>query len=193
MACGLAALCAVVSAAPISDAASRRSSRAPECPTEGTEAVSFQKLAEGGFLTAGGAEIRLPGVLASDVRGEALAALLASGPLRLAVLPEPDRYGRKLVNAFAGGVWVQGELLRRGIARASPDLANGICADAVLQTELEGRNARAGHWGDGVFRVLAPRELHDRTGGFEIVEGLVVSATVNKGRAYTVLWRKFRK
>jgi hypothetical protein len=176
------ALCALVFVAPDSDAATR--TRAPECPAAGTKAISFEQPSEGGFLTDDGVEVRLSGVLATDIASTALSEVLRSGPLTIAAKPEPDRYGRVLGNVFASNVWVQSELLRRGEVRASPDLANGPCANLLLKAEEEGRRARAGHWGDGTFRVLTPEGLRNRTGTFQIVDGRVVSATVTMGRAY---------
>jgi hypothetical protein len=173
-------VCAVAFAVPFAEGASR----APECPAMGDRAVSFEKVSEGGFLTDDGIEVRLSGVIASDASRQALAAALTQGTLTLAAETEPDRYGRVVANVFADGVWVQGALLRHGAVRAAPGLANASCASALLKAEEGGRKARAGHWGDGVFRVLSPQDLRNRTGTFQLVEGKVVSATVYMGRAY---------
>jgi len=94
-----------------------------------------------------------------------------------------------VAQVFAGNVWIQGELLRQGFARAAPDAASAVCAAAMLAAENEARERRVGLWGDGVFSVRSPTELRDRIGTFQIVEGRVVTATLIKGRAYPVLWR----
>ena len=168
--------------------------KSPECPNAGTRAVSFAEVLDGTtFRAADGSEVRLAGLIAPGAGGEtrvneaaardSLAALLRTGSLTLAVESKPDRYGRTLAQAFADGVWLQGELLRKGLARAVPDLAGAGCAKALLQAENEGRQARAGHWSDG-FAVLTPEQLKGRTGTFQIVEGKAVSASLNRGRAY---------
>jgi len=100
-----------------------------------------------------------------------------------------DRYGRIVAQVFADGEWVEARLLKAGQVRAAPDGASGPCAKTLLAAETEGRTASAGHWRDGQFRLRKSDEVRGNAGTFEIVEGTVVTATVNRGRGYTVLWR----
>ena len=156
--------------------------------------MSFAKVSDGGgFVTTEGEEVRLAGVIAPGGGGEANGGTAAEQALRtqlqnktltLAAAANPrDRYGRSVAQVFADGVWVQAELLKRGQVRASPDLASAPCAAALLAAENEGRMNRAGHWRSGVFRVRMAEEVRG-TGTFQIVEGMVTTATVNRGRAY---------
>jgi endonuclease YncB( thermonuclease family) len=189
------------------DAASRKATasqaaKGPQCPSVGTRAVVFAKALDGStFVTPEGMEIRLAGILASGEGGEtltaaqvetaraALADLLRSAPLTLAQEGSPDRYGRVRAQVFAGGASVQSALLRAGEVRVAPDRASAPCAKGLIAAEDEARAQRAGHWRDGQFALRNPEQLDNRTGTFQIVEGTVQTATLYKGRAYTVLWR----
>jgi hypothetical protein len=53
----------------------------------------------------------------------------------------------------------------------------------LLAAEAEARNLRLGHW-RGAFRPRGPDELRNSTGTFQIVEGEVVTASINRGRAF---------
>jgi endonuclease YncB( thermonuclease family) len=184
-------------------AAARRTAAAgPKCPTIGTEVVTFSKLVDdASFVTGDGMQVKLAGILAAGAGGEtvrpdqvgaarkALEDALHGGSITLAGSEADDRYGRKVTQVFAGDVWIEGALLRQGFARAAPDAASAVCAAALLSAENEARAKRAGLWAS-VFAVRAPTDLNNRIGTFQIVEGRVVTATLIKGRAYPVLWRK---
>jgi len=189
-----------------STAASRSVAKAPECPTAGTRVVGFARAVDGGgFMTADGEEVRLSGILAPGAGGEAasettdaaardaLTRALRDRSVALAAAePQRDRYGRTVAQVFADGTWVQSTLLQAGQVRAAPDLASTPCAKALLAAEAQAREARVAHW-RGVFRVRDPDDIRNRTGSFQIVEGDVVTASVTRGRAFTVLWRKRHK
>jgi micrococcal nuclease len=175
----------------------RAAAQAPQCPTIGTQAVVFAKAVNGStFSTPDGMQIRLAGVLAAGEDGETLspdkaeaargmlAAVLRSGPLTLAAVETKDRYGRLLAQVFANGAWVQGAMLRAGEMLVAPDRGSALCTKLLMAAEDEARSGRAGHWRDGSFALRAPEQLRGRAGRFEIVEGKVLTATVNKGRAY---------
>ena len=191
------------------DAASRkpranRAATAPQRPSTGNRPVIFAKALDGStFVTPDGMEIRLAGVLAPGEGGEklsaaqadtaraSLAALLRSGSLTL--LGEEgsrDRYGRIRAQVFVDGASVQAALLRAGEVRVAPDRASTLCAKEFIAAEDEARAMRAGHWHDGLFDLRTPGQLDNRIGTFQLVEGTVTTATLYKGRAYTVLWRK---
>jgi endonuclease YncB( thermonuclease family) len=185
-------------------AAARKAAPAEaKCPIIGTEVVTFSKLSEaGGFVTGQGIEVKLAGVLAAGAGGEtvrqdqlaaarkALDDAMHGGSITLTRSEAQDRYGRTVAQIFAGDVWIQGALLRQGLARAAPDGTSAVCATALLAAENEAREKRLGLWADGVFTVRSPTDLKNRIGTFQIVEGRVVTATMIKGRAYSVLWRK---
>jgi endonuclease YncB( thermonuclease family) len=169
----------------------------PACPRAGTAPIAVARVADGDTVVArDGREIDLAGILAPGSGGEratpstmhsardALTGALSSGPVMIAVMGEPDRYGRAKAQVFAGSEWVQARLVSRGLARAAPDIASASCMPALLAIEKRAREARAGHWGDGAFAVRAPDDLRRVTGTFQIIEGQVQTAAVVRGRVY---------
>jgi micrococcal nuclease len=102
-----------------------------------------------------------------------------------------DRYGRHLAHLFLntadGEIWVQGELLSAGVARAYGVPGNFACAAELLAHENLARTARRGLWGTGFYRPKPARLtalLMSRRSRFEIVEGSVVSASRNASGLY---------
>lgn len=95
-----------------------------------------------------------------------------------------DRYGRHLGQAFIaveGGekVWLQGQMLRLGLARAYTSAQNRKCAAALLAAEETARAARLGLWSDAAYRVRDagdPNALVPLRGTFQIVEGSISKA-----------------
>ena len=172
--------------------------KGPQCPQVGTHAVSFDKVLSGtSFLTTDGVEIRLAGVIAPDEDGQPLAtsqsggarsllaARLVSGALTYAADETVrDRYGRVPAQVFVGGQWLQADMLRAGELRSAPDRVSAVCATLLLAAEEQGRTERVGSWRSGAFALRSPQQIANRAGTFQIVEGTVQTATVNKGRAY---------
>jgi micrococcal nuclease len=154
------------------------------CPVAGTQPISIVKASPGGFVAEGGAEIRVSGLLSSDIGEAALGVMRSAGPLSYAGTGASDRYERIPAQLFAGGKWVQGELLRMGLARVHIEPRDTPCARSLFAAEEEGRKTRAGHWGDGTFDVLSADGLQRRGGTFQIVEGKVESTAIIRGRAF---------
>lgn len=125
-----------------------------------------------------------PAGLARDAAAQ-LGQLALAGPLRLtAVPPKEDRYDRVRVQAF-GDVWLQSELLRRGLARVqiSPDRSE--CALELYTAEREARAASRGLWAFPAFAIRKPDSLGPADeGSFQIVEGKVVNSAVRDGRVF---------
>lgn len=99
-----------------------------------------------------------------------------------------DRYGRLLVQAVReDGVWLQGELLRRGHARVltRPD-ARDLAAE-MLAAEAEARAAKRGVWRTHVYEVRAAEDVgrlrRDRD-SVQLVEGRVLAAAKVKGQVF---------
>ena len=84
-----------------------------------------------------------------------------------------DSQGRALaqVRLAEDRAWVQGMMLRDGMARVRTWADNRGMAQPMLNDEARARMAKAGLWGQGVFRVLLPSEVTRDTGDFQIVEG----------------------
>ena len=117
---------------------------------------------------------------------EALAELAQGETVRLIAAERPvDRYGRLLAQAYlADGRWLQGELLRAGLARVatSPDARER--AGDMLAIEAEARAARRGLWASPVYAIASPTAVRDRIGSFAVVEGDVITARRVKDRVY---------
>jgi len=106
--------------------------------------------------------------------------LLAAGPN----IPI-DRHGTLHAHLLTpSGVWVQGALLKAGLARVVPGIDGPAASRAMLGLEATARAARRGLWSRPVFRVRTPGELAGDVDSFQLMEGRVVSAALIGGRAY---------
>ena len=86
-----------------------------------------------------------------------------------------DRDGRALAQlARNDGLWIQGELLRRGLARVYTFPDNRATAGDMLALEGAARAARRGLWAYPFFAIRQPEEASRFAGEFELVEGNIV-------------------
>lgn len=96
-----------------------------------------------------------------------------------------DRHGRLLAHlATADGGWVQGALLRAGMARVYTFPDNRGRAAEMLAEERAARHARRGIWSHRYYRILDPTETGQFIGTFQLVEGNVLQVAVVRRRAY---------
>ena len=96
-----------------------------------------------------------------------------------------DRYGRLLAHVYlADGFWLQGELLRRGLARVHVAEDNRARAAEMLALERGARTARRGLWAERAYRVRRPEETSADADSFQLVRGTVVSVAVVRGQGY---------
>ncbi len=96
-----------------------------------------------------------------------------------------DRHGRILAHLFtADGLWVQGEMLRRGLARVYTFADNRKRAAEMYALEKEARDARRGIWGNPYYRIRRPEETSNDIGTFQVVEGTVVDTARIRNRVY---------
>jgi micrococcal nuclease len=126
-----------------------------------------------------------PWPLADQAR-DVLRDLTAGKQVRLAFgARKSDRYRRLVVQLYrADGLWIQGELLRRGLARVHTAWDNrGLAAD-MLAAEAQARAARRGLWNNPAYAVLTPMGTARHVGSFQIVEGKVLTAQRVKNRIY---------
>ena len=146
-----------------------------------------------------GREVKLAGIEVAD-RAKAsavLSALLVGREVTLRGQDDtPDRYGRQPAYAFLDGqeMPVQSELLRRGLALVSSEIADKDCVSALMATEAEARAARSGTWaGSAVIKnAESPDDILAGIGRFTVVEGRVLSVRqagattyLNFGRNWT--------
>ncbi|HKF74118.1 MAG TPA: thermonuclease family protein [Stellaceae bacterium] len=86
-----------------------------------------------------------------------------------------DRYGRVLAQLVRDdGLWVQGELLRRGMARVYTFPDNRAVAAEMLTLEREARTERRGLWAAPFFAIRKPEEASRYIGDLQLVEGRIV-------------------
>jgi micrococcal nuclease len=97
-----------------------------------------------------------------------------------------DSEGRALaqVRLADNRAWVQGALLRDGMARVRTWADNRGMSQPMLNGEARARIAKAGLWGQGLFRVLIPPEVTRNDEGFQIVEGRARAVTQTRRGVY---------
>lgn len=123
--------------------------------------------------------------LAEEAR-QALADLVQGREVTLAYGgAKRDRYGRLLAHLARGdGLWVQCEMLRRGLARVYLFRDNRAAAAELLACERDARAARRGIWAHPFYAVRRPEETADLIGSFQLVEGRVRQAAEVRGKVY---------
>ncbi len=95
-----------------------------------------------------------------------------------------DRYGRALAHLARLGpdgrpdLWVQGEMLSRGMARVYSFADNRALVAEMLVLEQEAREAGRGIWGHGNYQILGVADTAARLNRFEVIEGSIISASV---------------
>jgi endonuclease YncB( thermonuclease family) len=163
------------------------------------ETVTIGAVVDGGEVVLGdGRHVRLAGIeaprpAAADGRSwpyaeEAKAALekLVLGrevELRFAG-NRRDRHGRILAHVFVGRRWVQGEVIRRGLARVASAADNRRGVAEMLAREDRARQARRGIWRDRFYAVRAADEAGHYAGSFQIVEGTVADTAMVDGQLF---------
>ncbi len=102
-----------------------------------------------------------------------------------------DRYGRWLAhlnvqNSDNTETWVQGELLRRGMARVYSFPDNRSRVPEMLTFEREARQAQRGIWSLPYYAIRNSDAdaLSNQLGTFQLVEGRIVHAADVKGTVY---------
>lgn len=96
-----------------------------------------------------------------------------------------DRHGRVPAHLYRDdGVWVQGEMLRLGMARVYTFPDNRAQAAEMYAREAEARAARRGIWAHSFYAVRDVENLRGDLGTFQVVAGRVVDAAKAKGAVY---------
>lgn len=134
-----------------------------------------------------------PWPLAEKAR-ETLANLAGNFVLTIQPAAQPiDRYGRLVGQVKRpDGVWLQGELVKKGFARVMTTRDNHAMARELLRLEDQARRGKRGIW---ALEPYAPREPQDLDGlidSFQIVEGTIVNASRIKGRVFLNFGQNWR-
>ena len=97
-----------------------------------------------------------------------------------------DRYNRQLAHLHdAAGTWIQGEILRRGMAGVYSFSDNRAQVAEMLALERKARVERLGIWRHRFYRIRSADAVHRDIGSFQLVEGSVRAVAVR--RKYTYL------
>jgi micrococcal nuclease len=138
-------------------------------------------------LLPGGARDHAPG----DIARGAISTLgdLAVGHLVTATArpPKQDRYSRTRGQIFVvddGAVWLQTEMLRKGLARVAISPDRRECVKELYAAEADARARHVGLWALPAYAIRKAAEVSaSDLGTFQIVEGRVANASV-KSRGY---------
>lgn len=132
-----------------------------------------------------------PWPLVDDAR-DALSALASGKPveLRFGGLRQ-DRHGYVLAQVFvadgANRLWLQDELIAKGLARVYSFADNRACVAELLASERKARAGRLGVWASYVYRIEPARDVK-RLGrlihSYQLIEGTVVAVGEGGGRLY---------
>ncbi len=95
-----------------------------------------------------------------------------------------DRHDRILAHLFVGKRWVQGEMIRRGLARVASAADNRQGVAEMLAREDRARQARRGIWRDRFYAVRAADDAGRYAGSFQIVEGTAVDTAMVEGQLF---------
>jgi len=111
-----------------------------------------------------------------------------------------DRHGYALAQVYVvkGGerIWLQSELVRKGLARVYSFPDNHACVSELLAREAEARSKGEGVWGSWAYRVLAAdnvERLGRLTRSYQLVEGVVAQVGESSGRIYLNFDKDWRK
>jgi endonuclease YncB( thermonuclease family) len=145
-------------------------------------------------VLADGRQVRLVGIQAPKLplgrkgfepwplAGEAKAAL---GQMALFGGRRQDRHGRILAHLYdEDGLWLQGALLERGLARVYSFADNRALVAQMLARERRARGERRGIWGQAFYGIRNAQEVWNDIGSFQLVEGRVREAAKVSGRVY---------
>jgi len=150
---------------------------------------------------ADGRELRLAGIgvpmsapaLAEDAQ-QALAALADQREGQIYYEERRnDRYGRIVAHVVvmsgqgAPELWLEAELVRRGLARVETTRDTAAAAADLLAIEIEARAAKRGLWVRPEFRVRGGADLGRWRDSFQIVAGRIAATHKSPGR----IWLEF--
>jgi micrococcal nuclease len=166
----------------------------------GAEPVRVTEILDGDTIVlAGGETVRLAGIAApkpplrrdagrdyplAEQATAALTLLLAGRAVELRAAGPADRHRRIVAHLWReDGIWAEGELLRRGLARVHTTADDRDFTREMLAIEDEARRAKRGLWRLAAFAVrdaatVTPAE------GFHLVEGAIAAPSKVKGDVY---------
>lgn len=117
-----------------------------------------------------------------------LEQLVAGKNLRLVYGPNPiDRHGRLLAHLYLpDGRWVQGEILRHGMARVYILGDNRNLATELFGIEAQAQKTKTGIWADDFYAIRNPNSILQKKylDSYQIIEGEVLAVAEVKKNIY---------
>jgi micrococcal nuclease len=111
-----------------------------------------------------------------------------------------DRHDRALAQVYVmkdgASVWLQGELVARGLARVYSFPDNHACVSDLLAREAEARAKGIGLWNAWAYHVLDAgnvERLGRLTRSYQLVEGVVAQVGESGGRVYLNFDKDWRR
>jgi len=96
-----------------------------------------------------------------------------------------DRYGRLLAHLFLDdGRWVQGELLRKGLARVYTFSDNRAIVPEMLALEKQARQNKQGLWSRENYKVKKQENARKYLNSFQLITGTVKQVAKVRSRYY---------
>ena len=97
-----------------------------------------------------------------------------------------DRYGRILAQLVRkdDGLWIQGEMLARGLARVYSFADNRVGVGALYHWEGVARGAGRGLWSHPAYAVVPAADAERAVRSFALIEGRVLKVTKVGSRTY---------
>ena len=110
-----------------------------------------------------------------------------------------DRHGYLLAQVFvvsgASRLWLQDELVGRGLARVYSLADNRACVAELLERERQARAKRLGVWGSSAYSIedaLDVQRLGRLIDSYQLVEGTVLNVGEGGGRVYLNFTKDWR-
>jgi len=165
------------------------------------------------FKTTKGERIRLLGINTPEVAhqaspaqpmgntaSKALSNLIAGTSVRLAFDEQSkDDYSRTLAQVYlSDGTWVNGEMIRTGMAHVYTFTPNLRWAAQLIQLEKSARKAKLGIWRTARFKMLdANKVTAEHLGQFRVISGQIAQVNRNgfgfrMGKLKISIPRKYR-
>jgi endonuclease YncB( thermonuclease family) len=100
-----------------------------------------------------------------------------------------DRYGRLSAESYAldasgKKIWLQGEMLKAGLAFVYPPTGNEARLDEMRTLEAAARRTRTGIWADELYADMPADKFYGKEGQFAFVSGTVTDARRAKETVY---------
>jgi endonuclease YncB( thermonuclease family) len=152
-----------------------------------------RQVIDGEVLATDAGEVRLAGILTPTqppvLANQVLAALRSISIGRTVTLayatPVQDRHGRYVAQVETrAGVWLQGALIDRGLARVATAPDRRARAAEMLARERAAREAGRGLWSYPNYRILSDADAAAHIGAFHLVEGRVLAVQRVKNVTY---------